>query len=458
MIALNLKDSMSVYDHITRLFSYFYTATIDMIEGIRKSIKSLLFSEIPAPEEVRFNDDEIIEDIKEVFTLNQSLSSLIDVTDNLKNIIESFTGKASIKISDTLDFIDRIGKSSSISLNDSFLLEAALKYREYLFEMVDNLKLADRNFITRIFHIISKLIFKDSKIFNYTKKLRNNFYPLDRYDYNVTLKLIADNIEFNEIENHFNGKKIFDNLVLSDERKISLIQKVKTGIIKLKESFRQIFSEEMHIIDYMEFNERVNQDITLIPQNAIMTLQDVFKPLTLIFTARMEFYDELFNKYATILYLQDKLLISSSIYRIMQYSNIFDFVEELLPENVTFVNSYDVKWVNLKPEYNTAIVYPLDVPADYIGFGTEQFSTYKVKIVFFIFGGWKVLEDIIYQMHKNVEGYIGGTDSINMDTTVWAKIKSENNLQSDVRGVQKYEMTLEVRVYSPLKPLKVEDE
>jgi hypothetical protein len=45
-----------------------------------------------------------------------------------------------------------------------------------------------------------------------------------------------------------------------------------------------------------------------------------------------------------------------------------------------------------------------------------------------------------------------------MDATVWAKIKSENNLQSDVRGVQKYEMTLEVRVYSPLKPLKVEDE
>ena len=65
---------MSVYDHITRLFSYFYTATIDMIEDIRKSIKSLLFSEIHAPEEVRFNDDEIIQDTHEEFNLDRFLS------------------------------------------------------------------------------------------------------------------------------------------------------------------------------------------------------------------------------------------------------------------------------------------------------------------------------------------------------------------------------------------------
>lgn len=458
LIALNLKDSMSVYDHITRLFSYFYTATIDMIEDIRKSIKSLLFSEIPAPEEVRFNDDEIIQDTHEEFNLDRFLSGKLKLVENIRYIVDTFVGKGTITISDTLDFLDISGKRSSLLINDSFLLEDIIRNTIYLLELIDNLKMSDKNFITRIFHIISNLIFKDSKTFNYTKKLKDNFYPLDRYDYNVILKLIADNIQFNEIENHFNSKKIIDTFVLNDQRKIFVIQKVKAGIIRLKESFRQIFSEEIHIIDYMEFNEKVNESITLIPQNAIMTLQDVFKPLILFFTAKMEFYDELFNKYATILYLQDKLLISSSIYRIMQYSNIFDFVEELLPENVTFVNSYDVKWVNLKPEYNTAIVYPLDVPADYIGFGTEQFSTYKVKIVFFIFGGWKILEDIIYQMHKNVEGYIGGTDSINMDATVWAKIKSENNLQSDVRGVQKYEMTLEVRVYSPLKPLKVEDE
>lgn len=458
LIALNLKDSMSVYDHITRLFSYFYTATIDMIEGIRKSIKSLLFSEIPAPEEVRFNDDEIIQDTREEFNLDRDLSDKLKLKGSLKDIISFILGKRGIIIYDDVEFLDTIGRNSFFSLNDSLLLEEALRGKAHLLELIDHLKLTDINYITRILHIISSLTFKDNKVFNYITKRKDNFYPLDRYDYNVTLKLIADNIQFNEIENHFNSKKIIDTFLLNDQRKISVIQKVKVGIIRLKESFRQIFSEEIHIIDYMEFNEKVNESIILIPQNAIMTLQDVFKPLTLFFTAKMEFYDELFNKYATILYLQDKLLISSSIYRIMQYSNIFDFVEELLPENVTFVNSYDVKWVNLKPEYNTAIVYPLDVPADYIGFGTEQFSTYKVKIVFFIFGGWKVLEDIIYQMHKNVEGYIGGTDSINMDATVWAKIKSENNLQSDVRGVQKYEMTLEVRVYSPLKPLKVEDE
>jgi hypothetical protein len=229
------------------------------------------------------------------------------------------------------------------------------------------------------------------------------------------------------------------------------------GEMELSERISYLFGGEMFLSDNIFVKERVKDYITLKPFIDSMVLFDVrVHTFNYFILNTLNIYDRFRDIPKEIILVNDKILLRSSLYRIMQYNDIFSFVKTLIPVNVYYGVIYDEKWIDVQRTGNLVLVYPRNVPVEYIGFGTEQFSKYDVELMFYVFGTWEDLEDIIIKVHNNVESYIGGTDNINLERTVWVKITSEKNLQQDLRGAQKYNMHLEVMVYAPLKPIPPE--
>ena len=455
------SSTMQVYDRVFKLYSGFISAALSFVERVRLGITSRLSDNYDYPEEIRFNDDEILVDEKESLILEKYLEDIATFTEKLNRVIHYTPYNTEIPLEDEFPtfFAKITEKASTALLSDSFELIAKLSRFKYLVEMIDSFIISDvfsDKFYRKIIDDVKLLEVQPKK--NIFRRLLDKFYMLTRFEFALDSKLISDNFEFNELR-HFNLKQPLSSAGLTVSEKLVNREVFASlfGEMELSERISYLFGGEMFLSDNIFVKERVKDYITLKPFIDSMVLFDVrVHTFNYFILNTLNIYDRFRDIPKEIILVNDKILLRSSLYRIMQYNDIFSFVKTLIPVNVYYGVIYDEKWIDVQRTGNLVLVYPRNVPVEYIGFGTEQFSKYDVELMFYVFGTWEDLEDIIIKVHNNVESYIGGTDNINLERTVWVKITSEKNLQQDLRGAQKYNMHLEVMVYAPLKPIPPE--
>ena len=454
-------STMQVYDRVFKLYSGFISAALSFVEKVRLGITSRLSDNYDYPEEIRFNDDEILVDEKESLILKKYLEDIAALTEKLNRVIHYTPYNTEIPLEDEFPtfFAKITEKSSEFLLSDEFELIAKLSRFKYLVEMIDSFIISDvfsDKFYRKIIDDVKLLEVQPKK--NIFRRLLDKFYMLTRFEFALDSKLISDNFEFNELR-HFNLRYLLSSAGLTVSEKLVNREVFASlfGEMELSERISYLFGGEMFLSDSIFVKERVKDYITLKPFIDSMVLFDVrVHTFNYFILNTLNIYDRFRDIPKEIILVNDKILLRSSLYRIMQYNDIFSFVKTLIPVNVYYGVIYDEKWIDVQRTGNLVLVYPRNVPVEYIGFGTEQFSKYDVELMFYVFGTWEDLEDIIIKVHNNVESYIGGTDNINLERTVWVKITSEKNLQQDLRGAQKYNMHLEVMVYAPLKSIPPE--
>ena len=378
------------------------------------------------------------------------------------SLIEKYNYYLSTKIKSTMDLAEKEYFVYDKPLKDSFTL------LDKIFKLCKEIISASISLVEKIKLGIGNKLVADIKLSevspkkNVFKKLLEKFYMLTRFEFNLDYKLTNNSFSVSE-KSYFtlDYTKFKSSFIISDKLVSLEVEFNLRNIIKLIEALRYIVADKFFISDSLSIGEKIKSKIDMPKFVNSFNVSDKY-----IFEFGynkkdvIEIYDRIKDIPKEIILANDKILLRSSLYRIMQYNGIFSFVATLIPSGVAtkYEVIYDEKYVDIQRTGNVVLIYPRNIPVKYIGFGTEQFSTYDVELLFYIFGTWEDLESIIAQLHINVANYIGGTDDVNLERTVWVKITSEKNLQSELRTAQKYSMHLEVMVYAPLKVIPPESE
>ncbi len=144
-------------------------------------------------------------------------------------------------------------------------------------------------------------------------------------------------------------------------------------------------------------------------------------------------------------------LYTSNIFA--SYKTVYDFVRSLFVNTgVSNLNIiYDWKNYDVRRGGSGIFFWIEELDEDYVGFGNEAFADYAVGARLYLMGQQTSaqLSNIISGFHKNVADYSARGDMIENELVVWAKIMTEENLQSGVRGATIYQFHVQVRVYVP---------